>query len=855
MGARKGGAWVVLAAVVTGVGYLGVPYLLDRGADRDRGRLPMDDQAGRRIPQDLAALAAEQPAFEPEPQAEHEADDPARRNADFYWERAYPFESIPAGARLRALKDAQRMRDEVRWARSAADTWTSLGPEGSIGLPGEFTPSWGASSGRVSALAVHPTDGRTLYVGGAQGGVWKSTDGGTTFRALTDDQPSLAVGSIAIDPNNPETIYVGTGEMAYAGDAYYGAGLLKSTNGGTTWTLLGSDYFTKRSIAKVIVHPTDSNTVFVATGVSCCTTGLTLSYGVYVSQNGGVTWTPTLTGGRIWDLKIDQQNPSVLYAAVNATSGSGVYKSATIGSSWTKLSGGGLPSFTSDHYIRLATDPNQSGVVYLSYGDSGQQVGVYKSVNGGASWTRLQNAPDTCDSQCWYDQYIAVHPRSSSFVFLGGVGWSRSTDAGATWSATFASNYDVDADADGIPDAFQAPVHVDHHAIAFDPSNPGTYYLGCDGGVWKTTDDGVSWSSLNRSGLVITQFYRAAQHPSDKGYILAGAQDNSPQMRKGSNVWYTISSGDGAATAIKQTQPEIQYISTQYLRVRRSTDAGVTWRTVFSGADRGAGFIAPFVLDPTDPSIVVAGARRMLVGRQDGVTWSNLGPDWQLAEGDSARAVSVSNTSPRAYWAGSRRGTLVVSTDSGESWYNRTAGLPARSITDVVADPNSQIRAMITMSGFGTAHVYRTNDGGQTWNSAAGGLPDIPVNSIALDVSGSTYTFYIGTDVGVFRSTNQGDSWEDYSTGLPNVAVFDLDFNDRTRQLVAATHGRGVWGIGSGGSTDDGGDGGGGCFRSMRPAAGSAPGLDAVFLLALLATCRAAAAGRQRRRAAAAGRR
>ncbi|MBI2566502.1 MAG: hypothetical protein HYV63_05675 [Candidatus Schekmanbacteria bacterium] len=788
-------ARIALSAVLA-VGLFAVALHSRPGGDGPRNReIPWRGPLLSAISEDERLPSSEHPPRET-PGFEEESDNPRARQWLFYTERAFPYKRIPRGARLRAWEEALELRRESLRRAAPEGSWVSVGPKGSAPVPGAwFNPTWGIISGRVRALATHPTDSNIVYAGAAQGGVWKTTDGGSSFFPVTDFEASLSIGAIAVDPSNGNTVYVGTGEMALAGDTYYGAGLLKSTNGGDSWVRQGPAELTYTGISKIIVHPTQPSTVLVATGAACCADGATLpEYGVYVSDNGGSSWTKTLSGGEVWDLVQDPSRPSVLFAAVRVPSNStaGVWKSTNLGQSWEPLSGGGFPAVDSNNMLRLALDASQPDTLFLSVANFERQVGVWKSLDGGGTWSQLQGVPDTLSGQGWYDHYIAVHPRNSNLVFYGGVGWSRSLDGGASWQDTFPIYGAHDSDGNGMDDAWEAAAHVDHHAIAFDPNHDDTYYIGCDGGVWKTTNNGASWQNLNANGLVTVQFYHIDQHPTDTGYFVGGAQDNAPHQRAGNDTWNSMHTGDGSFSAINQSDPSYQYVSIQNMQIQRSTDGGTTWTKALEGL-QGANFIAPFVLDPKDPSRVVGASSRFAVGDTHGTNWNWFGPDWGLQQGESATAVAVSGSTPQAFYAGTNRGTMVATVDDGGSFQYVQNGTPYRTVKDLAVDPTDGRHAFVTFSGFGTGHVFETPDGGQSWSDISGNLPDVPVNTIALDTSTTPDTLYVGTDVGVYVSTNLGGLWTDMSNGLPNVAVFEVSFNATSRQLAAATHGRGVW--------------------------------------------------------------
>src|SRR5690606_2744043 len=385
------------------------------------------------------------------------------------------------------------------------------------------------STGRLTAIAVHPSDPNVIYIGGAQGGVWKTTNGGANWTPLTDHECSLAMGWIVLDPVDPDIVYAATGEQHFSSDSYYGCGVLRSTDGGATWTQLGAEVFDVATttsggvrIARIVLDPRTAGSTANAT------LHVAAENGVWKSTDGGVSWTRTLAAGTTGpapatDLVMHPSDPDVLYAALGRVAGdaaNGVYRSTDAGATWMKLDNG-FPSADVGR-INLAIAPSQPSILYASIqnafeqpraGDDGTLLGIYKSTDGGASWALASSTP-SCNTQCWYDMALAVHPHSPDTVLFGGVPLYRSTDGGRTFQT-------VGTGAGGS-------VHVDQHVIVYDPSDPRTVYVGNDGGIYRSREGGAAgtWESLN-SDIAITQFYAGiGLHPTDPDIVLGGTQDN-----------------------------------------------------------------------------------------------------------------------------------------------------------------------------------------------------------------------------------------------------------------------------------------------------------------------------------------
>ena len=713
-----------------------------------------------------------------------------RRLQYHYEPRAYPNERIPPGA----MQSARQYYTST-WGSSptlppafAQDTWTPIGPDTiSTGL---------TTSGRLTTIAVHLNTGGgyTIYVGGAQGGVWRSINDGASWTPLTDTQCSLAMGSIAVDPTNPSIIYAGTGEQHFSADSYYGCGVLRSADAGASWTQLGAAQFDTANggakIAKVAIDPTTPTTILVAS-----------DFGVYRSTNSGTTFTLSLSGSAS-DLVIDPSNPSIVYAAIGNAFGAaanGVYKSTDGGATFpTKLTTG-FPAAGVGR-VNLTISTSNSQTLYAAIQDStnfGNLLAIVKTINGGTSWTTQAAAGATCGSQCWYDMVIAVDPTNENIVYFGAVLLYRSTDGAASFTNIL----------NGI--------HVDQHALAFMPGTPTTIFSGNDGGIFKSTNSGSSWTSLN-TNIAITQFYDGVSvHPTDANIALGGTQDNHTLLYTGSTTWAPVSfSGvggcDGGYTGIDFTTPATRYAECQwgggvapsgYSGPRRSDGGAYVLKTAgIDPADRAL-FIPPIKVSPSNSQTVYFGTYRLYRSTDRGDNWTAISPDLtdgactgNVVTGTCAiSAIAQAPSSANVIYVGTRDANVQVTTNGGTNWNNLVSGLPARAVTDLAVHPTDTNTAFVTFSGFGAGHVFKTVNGGTSWTNISGNLPDLPVNAIVIDPAAPTNEIIVGTDLGVFRTTNGGTTWSPFTAGMPNVAIFDLVHNQTTGVLLAATHGRGIF--------------------------------------------------------------
>ncbi len=757
----------------------------------------------------------------------------------FYQQRAYPNKHIPPGARLKALQQLRKMEAAQRATsrqirqQSATSTgtstssatqpaaisstsWTPVGPQPTT-TPFAYNPV----SGRITALAVDPTNSDVVYVGGAQGGVWKTTDGGNTWAPLTDDQPSLAVGSITIDPGNSQTIYVGTGEENFSGDSYAGAGVLKSTDGGSTWTQLAgpfvgpfgsnSPYCGGAYIGSTAVDPGNNQVVLAGAVFSCG-----LGSGIYRSTDGGTSWTEVLgtaqTSYMVTGLVFDPTNGNNVYASVGygASSNNGIWKSTDAGLTWTLDNGSGTTAFPGSQSgrISLAIAPSSPTTLYAGAGSAASgntsTLGVYKTTDGGATWTQLVTAPPYCGQQCWYDNVVAVSPTDPNIVLLGGKVSGTlylSLDGGVTWS-------DITQDSSGNA------IHPDMHAIAFS-SDGATMYVGNDGGAWSTSLSAAgvgSWTDLNQQ-LALTQFYPGMSlNPTTSNIAFAGSQDNGTQEYTGQPAWDWIACGDGGQTAFDYSTLNTLYAGCQYVPPNPYTflyklmvNSGATFvaDNGIDGNDRGA-FIPPLAMDSSNPNTLYFGTYRIYQTTDGAANWTPISGDLTSSTQGTLSTISTITVAPgdsNTVYVGTGDGRLSVTTNanSGATWIPVTNGTPNRSVTAIAVNPTDSQTAYATFSGYSgftdtLGHVFETTNGGTTWTDISGNLPNVPVNDIVLDPDFAN-TLYTGTDVGVFESADGGDTWAPLGTGLPVVAIMSLKLQRAARILSAASHGRSVWDI------------------------------------------------------------
>jgi hypothetical protein len=708
----------------------------------------------------------------------------------------------------------------------AGGTWTSIGPAPVTNGQTADVPM--PVSGRIAALAADPTNANIIYVAAAGGGVWKTIDGGSSWTPLTDQQLSLSMGAIAVAASNPQIVYAGEGEANYSGDSFYGHGLLKSTDGGATWTSIGVSEFDRHEISKIVIDPNDASTLYVASSVA----GVDGEYGntgVWKSTDGGATWTNTTTSITSLlsysDLVMDPTNSNVLYTAVGYPIGlaingqylNGVYKTTDGGATWSAA--GNFPTNDPEvGRIALAIAPSSPQTIYASVADGsydtttnqfgatfGNFYEMFKSSDGGATWTMLSNVPNYMGQQGWYDTTLAVDPHNANIVYAAGQADDNSMiesfDGGQSW-------LDISAGADGF-----GP-HADHHAIGFDAN--GRLLDGDDGGIFRLDNDGpnsLSWTDLN-SNLNTIQFTGVALSPTNANIAYGGSQDNGTDEYNASLGWTQVQQGDGGYVRIDPNNPNIIYHTFYYGGdgfLERSNDGGLTWTGETNGINFNdpANFYPPYVMDPSNSNRLLLGTNVVYETTNQGDLWTPISTPgsngWNSSNVITALAVSASN--PNTIYAATASNSDVrdvfVSTNDGASW-TESAPDPyfyGTTISDIVVDPTNSQVAYVTFANFnsdvfGLGTVFQTTDGGQTWNNITGNLPDIPVESMAIVKQGNGVPadmLIVGTDQGVYYSANQGATWAAYGSGLANAEVTELAWNPTTGILAAATHGRGTW--------------------------------------------------------------
>ena len=710
-------------------------------------------------------------------------------------------------------------------------TWSAIGPA-SLNSSGDL------DSGRITGIAVDPTNSNTIYIAAAGGGVWKTTDGGTTWTPLTDDQTTLSMGSIAIAPTDHLKIYAGTGEANNSVDSNYGQGVLVSNDGGSTWTLeTAGGGFTGVDIGQIAVDPTDENVAYAAVGGYGENGNYFTNEGIWNTTDGGATWTNVTSGVEPYanffgwtSVVVDPNTPSIVYAAagdiqystVGGYTVNGVYRSTDSGATWALLAN--APNGSSNSAtgrIALAVSPaaNSAGhhVLYVAVESTSTDGLLYfqRSDNADAAtptFTDLTSGtPNFMGSQGWYD--IGLNVDSNGVVYAAGVSYGsnilRSTNLGVTWS--------------DITDINGVEPHTDHHAIVFDSTN--RMLLGNDGGIWRYDSTIPSWTDLN-GNLNTIQFQGIGLHPTSATSVVGGSQDNGTELYSNNTVWTQTDGGDGGFAQFSQTSPSRCYAvhptgsfgPADFFR--RSDDGCQTWTSETSGfVNTNSDFYPPFVVDPTNGDHLLIGLDRVYETTDGATSWTavstpesngfnnvvNVDPN----NVDTIALAPANGLNPEVIYAAtgdSNGGSLIfVSTDDGAVWNEEDLPCLASGhfssgcrVNQIVTDPDDSTgqTAIAVTNNFtgGGQHVYRTINAGSTWIDITSNLPDLPTWSAQVDTDVS-HTIYIANDTAVYSSPSPYSTWTAYGTGLPSAQGYDLELNRSLHVLAVGTHGRGAWEI------------------------------------------------------------
>ncbi len=682
------------------------------------------------------------------------------------------------------------------------------------------------TGGRVTAVAGVPSDPNVYYVGAADGGIFRTNDGGTTWKALFQHEPVASIGALAVDPVNPNIVWAGTGEANIRNDVSYGDGIYKSTDGGAQWKRVGLDQTFQ--ISAIAIDPHHPNTVFVAAMGNPFANNP--QRGVYRTTDGGRTWKKVLyigAGVGISDLAMNPKNPQVLFAAAyqfrrtpwsysDGGPKDAIYRSIDGGNTWQRLSGHGLPEQPVSR-IGLAIAPSSPNIVYAVMGS--KEGVLWRSGDGGDRWT-LVSKDQEVDVRPFYFSHIAVDPKNPNRIIALSNNLEESTNGGKTFHA------------------IAQQIHVDHHTIWIDPTGSGRIIEGNDGGVALSRDNGAHWAFIHN--IAIGQFYHVSVGHGLAYTVCGGLQDNSswcgPSRSKDPSgirdrAWYALNGGDGLFAIQAPDKPNLIYNSVEngvFLRFNRTTeqehDMEPYPRDVVGGGIANVPYRwawdAGFAVSPQNPKVLYAGANVVFRSEDRGRSWKVISPDLtrndkskQQSSGgpiikdnsgaeyyDAILSIAPSPENPNVIWVGTDDGEVQLTRDGGHTWKNVTANIPNLPpwgrIESIDLPPNEPGAALIAVdrhfSGDFKAYLFRTNDYGATWHSISGNLPDVDAHVVRQDLH-NPHMFYAGLENGLYVTWDSGKHWYLFGLGLPSASVYDIALDKATNSLVVATHGRSLW--------------------------------------------------------------
>lgn len=680
-------------------------------------------------------------------------------------------------------------------------------------------------SGRIARFAVHPTDQRIIYAASASGGLWKTVNAGATWTPIFEKQGSVSMGAVTLDPKDPNTVWLGTGEQNNVRSSLYGDGVYRSKDGGATWEHMGLR--DSRHIGRILVHPDDSNTVYVAALGSLWGPGE--ERGLYRTRDGGKTWTRLLRPSQftgVVEVAMHPGNPNILYAAtfqrerrqwsmIGGGTEGGLWRSTDGGDTWARV-GNGFPT-TAVGRVGVTFCPGKPDMLYATA--VGPDGGTFRSTDGGASWERRNK-----DIQShWYYGEIFCDPMNPERIYVPTTPLSRSDDGGKTFT-----------------NVLKTQVHADNHTMWINPKDSDHLILGNDGGMYTSRDGGARWTW--QSNLPLMQLYTVAADMQEPFYhVYGGTQDNGSwggpigtRFDDGitNEDFLFLSGGDGFYAVADPTDPDILYSQSQYGGLVRTSRKSMAQKRIQPWQPQKGEFppyrwnwSAPFVISPHDPKTLYFGANVLFRSRDRGDTWERISPDLtrQLSRDalplqgkiqpanaidlhsstalyGNTHSLSVSTMRPGLLAAGTDDGLIQVSRDDGRTWAKsaRFPGVADQKKVGMVAWSSTNEGTLVAVfdghqdNDF-APHVVRSDDYGATWRNITADLPAFgPTKSIAVHPKNGELLF-VGTDMGVYFSRDGGGHWLPLRSGLPTNSVQGLMVHPRENDLVIGTHGRGFW--------------------------------------------------------------
>lgn len=715
---------------------------------------------------------------------------------EYYWENRID----PQTGAFPKIGRAEIYQKLQQWnsTRSVSGNWQSLGPSTS---PGGY-----AGLGRINVVGFHPSDNNILYAGSPSGGLWKTTDGGSNWTVLTDNNAVLGVSDVVViagGTTDSDVVYIATGDRdggsmwslgGDQGNDNNSVGVLKSTDGGSTWSTTPITFTTnqKRRTNRLLKHPSNDNMIYASASDGK----------VYQTTDGGLTWPSIFSGIEFVSMEFKPGDPTIMYGSTRAGK---IYRSTNSGSNWTEVL-----AVSGALRVQLAVTADDDTYVYAVVANSVRGLeGVYLSTNSGATFTKVFDGSvsgnnimgSSCDGtvtggQGTYDICIAADPTNANTLFVGGINTWKSVDGGSSWTINTIwalGNY---------PSCVAVETHADKHFLGFQ-NGSSTLFEGNDGGVNKTTDYGTNWSFIS-NGMYISQLYRLGVSQTSSSSVIAGLQDNGTKSKLGS-TWTDVIGGDGMECAIDPTTSSTQYGEYQNGNIFRTSN---TWSSksaitrdpstgaAINGLDETGYWVTPFSIDQITNTTLYLGLNNVWKSADQGDAWIKIST-WGTS--NKIRSLTAASSNSDYIYAATQT-KIYVTTDGGSNWANSTGTLPVGSsyITYISVKSDDPQTAWVSFGEYNQYGVYETLDGGSTWADISTGLPNVPVMCVIQNKQNTAANeLYAATDLGVYVKVGNG-GWTAFNTGLPNVVVAELEIYYNTgspnlSRLRAATFGRGLW--------------------------------------------------------------